>query len=183
MVSSVASKGPNVSPAVVSGEHANVVANRCKKICHPLHGAQTHVAVQIAQVQDRKTVKIFRKLSGPYVVAPHLHAFGIPAAAPEQAGHLQSVFDDKRGEGRILDVEEVQPLPEYLSFVIPLHAEALMSMQASKTLLEKAQLDISNLKFVTLCAEHHPSLSITDFARSDMTLREPLGLTPAGSMI
>jgi hypothetical protein len=124
--------------------------------------------VQIAQVQDGKSVEILRKLSGAYVVAPHLHAFGIAATTPKQAGHLQGVFDDKRGEGRVLDVEEVQPLPEYLSFVIPLHAEALMSMQASKTLLEKAQLDISYLGFVTICAEHHLSFSITDLARSDL---------------
>jgi hypothetical protein len=67
------------------------------------------------------------------VVVSHFDALGIPAAAPEQASHLQGIFDGERRECRILDVEEIQPLPEYLRFVVFLYAEALPRVQASNT--------------------------------------------------
>jgi hypothetical protein len=70
---------------------------------------------------------------------------GIPATTPEQAGHLERIFDGQRRKRRVFDVEKIQSLPEYLGFVIFLHAQALPDVQASKALLKDMQFVADHL--------------------------------------
>jgi hypothetical protein len=95
--------------------------------------------VQIAKLQDRETIEGVREFSDPYVVVSHLDMLGILAPAPEQAGHLQRIFNGERRKCRILDVEKIQPLPEHLGFVVFLYAQALPGMETSNTLFKELQ--------------------------------------------
>ncbi len=102
--------------------------------------------MQIAQMQDRKAIKCVRELAGLHVVAPNStrSAFLRPRQNRPVIFSVYSMASAE--ESRIFDVEEVQPLPEHLGFVILLYPEALLSVQASKALLKETQFDIFCLK-------------------------------------
>jgi hypothetical protein len=76
------------------------------------------------------------------VIVTHFHTLSVPTTTPEQTRHFQSKFYGERSGAGILNVKEVQSLPEHLGFVILLNAEALLSVEAPETLLKETQVSI-----------------------------------------
>src|SRR5215471_2068160 len=73
------------------------------------------------------------------MVVPDLNALGIAHAPPIQAGQLEREPDQRVDRVPVLDMKEIEPLPEDLRFVIALDPQPLPRMKAPEPLLQLVQ--------------------------------------------
>ncbi len=135
-VASAASKGPNVGP-----RKSPVMTHRSQGSVPTSSSTRRMARSLMSQCRSLKCRMVKPSKPGGSAreadaVALDADPLGILGAAPVEARGLQGVLDGKGGELRVLDVEEIEPLPEHLGFVIALHAQALPGVQAPQPLLE-----------------------------------------------
>ena len=85
-------------PPKVASQNANIVAQRRNHLSHALHGSLAHIAVEIAQMEDREAVERIWQFTRLDEVLSQLDALGILSAAPEHSSQLEHVLDGEGGE-------------------------------------------------------------------------------------
>src|SRR5262249_37190836 len=130
---------PEGRAAVIPGQHAYIVVQARQQLGEPPHGACAAVDVEVAELQQCESVEAARQLRRRNAIVPDLDVLGIAHAPPMEAGQFEREPDQGMDRVPVLDVKEVEPLPEDLGLVIPLDSQPLPRVQASQPLLELVQ--------------------------------------------
>jgi len=81
-------EGPERPPAIVAGQHADIVGQAREQLDQALHRPLVHVDVQVANLQDGETVERGRQLGQYDVVVPDLDPLGVLPGTPIQPGQF-----------------------------------------------------------------------------------------------
>src|SRR5690349_15558596 len=135
--------------AIVAGENAEVVACTFEEGHDAVHRRLAHLDMEIAKLKDGETVERLRQARRYDEVLAQLDLCRVAEAPPIEASRHQNRADHGVGQGEILDVEEVDALPEDLRLVILLDAEARPRMAPTKALFQNRKVGVDVLHFGT----------------------------------
>lgn len=126
-------------PAIVTGQHADVVSQAADDLEQMPHGALAEVDMQIADVKDGEPVKCRRQVAKPGMVALEENVVGISAGALVETGDLQRLPDDGPRRIPVLEMEEGAALAEDLGFMIRLELKPRPCLRRPEPLFQLAQ--------------------------------------------
>lgn len=125
--------------SVVASQKTDVVGKVRNEPRYFRHGLSAVLHMEVADLKHGEAVEGFRHVRRSDDIVSENDLGGVAPPAPiEPAGH-QDRANDRVANRQILDVEEVDALPEDLRLVIALDAKALARMTAPEALLELLQ--------------------------------------------
>ena len=92
--------------AIVSGQYANVVLQVTDQFRRLGHRVSAHVGVEIADMQNRETVKLRWQPFREHLVVAKPHLGGVATPAPISPRQAKDYFDDGVRNRQILEIEE-----------------------------------------------------------------------------
>ena len=135
--SSARRERPERLAAIITGQHADVIVETRQELDQPVHGRPAHVRVQVAEVQDGEAARRRRAAwARRWCSGRSCDPARVAAATTVEPGQPKRVPDDRMDGIPVLDVHEVQALPEQLRLVIVLDPQALAGMDGAEASLE-----------------------------------------------
>lgn len=98
------------------------------------------VRVEVAEVTNRETIELCRKVLPHDVVVPDFDAFGIPLPAPEEPCQLEDGSNCRLDGMPVFRVKEVNTLTGYLRLMIAFDSEALSHVNSPQAFFESCAI-------------------------------------------
>ena len=131
--------GAEGAGAIIAGQYANVVIETGHKLADARHRGAAHFDMQIAEMQDGEAFECVGQTRRGDEVAPQFDPLGVSLAARVKAAEAQGEAHHRMHRVPVLDMEEIQALPEGLRLMVLLDADALARMDLAEALLEAAR--------------------------------------------
>ncbi len=83
-------------------------------------------------MEDREIIERLGQKARRDVVLPHLNLLCIGATPPVYPRNTQNGLDDRLRNRHVLQMKEIEPLPERLRLVVPLNSQTLLGVDPAE---------------------------------------------------